>query len=58
MNEQKGKTTFIGFCDFIFMYKFSIEAFPQIIFDLIFQGKEGPILLIHVAKRPIFKKYN
>ena len=44
------------FCDlneiFIFKSKFSIEACPQMKFELVVQRKEGHIFSYHTAKRP------
>ena len=55
-NGQRGSNTFLGFCDsnetLIFMSKFSMEAFIEINYELVFQRKEGHILSQHVPKRP------
>ena len=60
-NGRKGRNTFLGFCDsnetLIFMSKFSMEAFLEINYELVFQRKEGHIFSYHVPKRPkVLKK--
>ena len=53
---MEGRNTFWGFCDsneiLIFMSKFRLEAFLEIIYGLVFQRKEGHTFSYNAPKRP------
>ena len=57
---MKRKNPFFTFCDsnetFIYMSKFSIEACPQMKFELVAQRKEGHNFSYHVQKVQISKQ--
>ena len=58
-NLQRGRNTFfLGFGEtLIFMSKFSMEAFLEINYELVFQWKEEHIFSCHVSKKPkVLKK--
>ena len=59
-NGWRGRIHFITFCDsnenVIFMSKFSMEACPQMKYELVVQRKEGHNFSYHVPKRPTVEK--
>ena len=57
----EGRNTFLGFCDLnetlVFMSKFSMEAYLEINYELVFQIKEVHIFSYHVPEIPeVLKK--